>query len=181
MGLSLSGDATLVGRLEAQETITNAISDWASAVGKFADVGKQLPGTMSELAGIGKGLPRNFTTTFGFDLSDDIIWFLPVAYGVVVGMVVLVTLIIVCSGNYRKFVDLKVRREEIALLREINRLEHAKAVQNRLSEGRSDLRRRAMDDSALLNNVVGDIHDKMMDSVPSAIVVEKPKKKDKSG
>lgn len=58
MGLSLSGDATLVGRLEAQETITNAISDWASAVGKFADVGKQLPGTMSELAGIGKGLPR---------------------------------------------------------------------------------------------------------------------------
>lgn len=32
---------------------------------------------------------------------------MPVSYGVVVGMVIVVTLIIVCSGNYRKFVDLK--------------------------------------------------------------------------
>lgn len=58
MGLVLSGKATVTGRLEAEDTITNAIKHWADAIGKFADIGKQLPGTMQELAGIGKGLPR---------------------------------------------------------------------------------------------------------------------------
>lgn len=58
MGLKLSGHATLIGKLDVAPTITRAVSDWATAIGKFADVGQQLPATMEQLAGIGKGLPR---------------------------------------------------------------------------------------------------------------------------
>lgn len=74
-----------------------------------------------------------------------------------------------------------VRREEIALLREINRLDHAKAVQTSPKTDAGPRRRKMVEDSPLLNGVVADIGDRMLDAVPSAIVVEKPAKKDKSG
>lgn len=58
MGLSLSGDAKIFANLNAEKRITDAVESWAKAVGKFADVGQQLPATMGELASIGKSFPR---------------------------------------------------------------------------------------------------------------------------